>query len=257
METNDGGILSAEQVTALREKYPTPKTPAERREAARLRKQAQRTRDKEKAEIKAAISQAETIQQLWAESLKTTDAGKLAGWKAREEEVEVQLGAMRDCVEGRAFDDQFMEDVDTDTQNMVRAYGECAATPILLVGQFWRDPEMLSKLTSGDTPTAIFAKFGVLTALPDIRVHQWEQFIVSHRGSNQPMPAPVFYTQIRCSQCDAPPTSVSVATAEAYRRANNFLCQSCLAKRAAARRFTEEHHQQENVIFDSYGRVKS
>ena len=39
-------ILSPEKVTALQEKYPTPKTPAERSEAARQRKRDQRARDK-------------------------------------------------------------------------------------------------------------------------------------------------------------------------------------------------------------------
>jgi hypothetical protein len=84
-ENDDGGILSAEQVAALQEKYPTPKTPAERREAARLRKRAQRTRDKEKAETKAAMSQAETVQQFWAESLKLVESEKFAMWQVREE----------------------------------------------------------------------------------------------------------------------------------------------------------------------------
>jgi hypothetical protein len=182
VENDDGGILSTEQVTALQEKFPTPTTPAERREAARLRKQAQRIRDKEKAEIKAAMSQADTIQQFWAESLKTADPAKLTEWKARQEQVEAQLGAMRDCMEGRAFDDQFIEDVDRDTRDMLREYGECGATPVLLLEKFWQDPETLAQLTKDENATAIFAKFGILMALPDIRVHQWEQFITAHRG---------------------------------------------------------------------------
>ena len=156
--------------------------------AARLRKQAQRIRDKEKAEIKAAMSQAETVQQFWAESLKTADPAKLAERKSRQEQVEAQLGSMRDCMEGRAFDDQFIEDVDRDTRDMLREYGECGATPVLLLENFWQDPETLAQLTKDENATAIFAKFGILMALPDIRVHQWEQFINAHRRRNEPMP---------------------------------------------------------------------
>jgi len=187
-ENDDGGILSVERVAQLQERYPTPKTPEERREAARLRKQAQRTRDKEKVEIKAAISQAETIQEFWAESLKTADPAKLAEWKARQEQVEAQLGAMRDVIEGRAFDDEFIEDVDRDMRDVLREYGECGATPVLLLEKFWQDPETLAQLTKDENATAIFAKFGILMALPDIRVHQWEQFITAHRRRNEPMP---------------------------------------------------------------------
>jgi hypothetical protein len=182
-ENDDGGILSAEQVAALQEKYPTPKTPAERREAARLRKRAQRARDKEKAETKAAMSQAETVQQFWAESLKLVESEKLAMWQVREEQMVAQLGAMRDCLEGRAFDNQFIEDVDCDTKDMLREFGEAAATPVLLCGKFWQEPELLVQLTKDESATAIFAKFGILVALPDIRVQQWTEFINSSRST--------------------------------------------------------------------------
>lgn len=130
MQVNEGGILSAEQLMALREKYPTPKTPEERREAARLRKQAQRTRDKEKAEIKAAMSQAETIQQFWAESVKTADPEKLAGWKARQEVVETLMGDLCTVMDGRSPDEEFPEDVDKQTRADIAAHGEVAVTPI-------------------------------------------------------------------------------------------------------------------------------
>lgn len=178
-ENDDGGILSAEQVAELRAVYPTPKTAAERREAARLRKAAQRTRDRAARETKAAMSQAEDIQAFWAESLKLADPEKLAEWQAREEQVVAQLGAMRDCLEGRAFDGQFIDDVDRDTKDMLREFGEVAATPVLLCGKFWQQPELLAQLTKNEGATAIFAKFGILVALPDIRVHQWTEFINS------------------------------------------------------------------------------
>jgi hypothetical protein len=147
--------------------------------ASANRRSAPATR--EKAEIKAAISQAETIQQFWAESLKVADPEKLTVWKARQEEVEGQLGAMR--LEGRAYDDQFIDDVDRDTNDMLREFGEAAATPVLLVGKFWQDPELLGQLTKNENATAIFAKFGILVALPDMRVHQWTEFVRSRRSA--------------------------------------------------------------------------
>jgi hypothetical protein len=94
---------------------------------------------------------------------------------------------MRDVLEDRAFDDQFIDDVDRDTKDMLREY-ECGATPVLLLEKFWQDPETLAQLTKDENATAIFAKFGILMALPDIRVHQWEQFITAHRRRSEPMP---------------------------------------------------------------------
>lgn len=253
--SNDGGILSAEQVATLQEKYPTPKTPAERREAARLRKQAQRTREKEKAEIKAAMSQAEDIQAFWSESLKQADPEKVTEWQSREEQVVAQLGAMRDVLEGRAFDDEFIEDVATDTKDMLSEFGEAAATPVLLLEKFWQEPNLLAQLTKDENATAIFAKYGILIALPDIRVHEWEQFIDSRRSTA--LPAPTF-TTIACS-CGQP-TSVSVETARAY-ATRVYRCGCCIAKdstsRAAVAKALEvEYSTPENQIRDSWGRIK-
>jgi hypothetical protein len=184
---NDGGILSPAQVAALQEKYPTPKTPAEhakeRRDAARQRKRNQRARDKAEKETQAAISQAEDIKGFWAESSKLVDLEKLAKWQAREEQVAAQLGAMRDAMEGRAPDEEFIDDVNRDTNQMLRESGEVAATPVLLCGKFWQDPELLAQLTKDENATAIFAKFGILVALPDIRVHQWTEFVNSRRST--------------------------------------------------------------------------
>jgi len=78
LENDDGGILSTEQVAELREKYPTPKTPAECKEAARQRKRDQRARDKAEKETQAAMSQAESIEEFWAESLKLADSEKVS-----------------------------------------------------------------------------------------------------------------------------------------------------------------------------------
>jgi hypothetical protein len=187
MTENDDGILSPAQVAALRAAYPTPKTPAERaqekREAARQRKRNQRARDKAEKETQVAISQADDIQAFWAESLKAVDPEKLSKWQAREEQVIAQLGAMRDAMEGRAPDEEFIDDVDRDTNEMLHEFGEVAATPVLLCAKFWQDPELLAQLTKDENATAIFAKFGILVALPDLRVHQWTEFVNSRRST--------------------------------------------------------------------------
>jgi len=63
---------------------------------------------------------------------------------------------------------------------MLREYGEAGVTPIVLIGKFWQDPNLLAQLTTGEAPSSVFAKFGVLIGLPDLKVHQWNEFM-AHR----------------------------------------------------------------------------
>jgi hypothetical protein len=182
-------ILSSEQVTALQEKYPTPKTAEQKREEARQRKREQRARDKATKETRTAMSQAEDIQQFWAESLKTADQGKLAEWQTRQEYVEALLGDIRTVLEGRAADAEFITDVADEIRANIKEHGITGVTPILLIGQFWKHPELLAKLTSGDSPSAIFATLGFLLAVDDYSLHKWEQFL-SLRAVQTAIPQP-------------------------------------------------------------------
>jgi hypothetical protein len=256
-ENDDGGILSAEQVTALQKKYPRPKTPAER-------KQAQRTRDKEKAEITAAMSQAETVQQFWSESLKLADPAKLAEWKAIEEQVTAQLGAMRDCLEGRAFDDQFILDVDEDTKAMLEKNGEAGVTPVLLIPKFWQEPNTTALFIKNDA-TSVFARYGLLIGLPDIRVHEWKGFIVSRSSKSTAISND--YVAMKCNSCNLPTgvESVPRSIAEQYAALHiKFECSACRAKETVSRAVSRTAVGQETLyqspdshaLFDEYGRVR-
>jgi len=93
---------------------------------------------------------------------------------------------MREAVEGRAPDELYIDDVDRDTKDMLKEYREVAATPVLLLGQFWQDSNLLAQLTKDENATAIFAKYGILVALPDLRVHQWQQFIAVEKPTRIP-----------------------------------------------------------------------
>lgn len=192
-----------------------------------------------------AIEVLETIQDFWAVSLPSANPKKLAEWQARQEYVEALLGDIRTVLEGRSPDEEFITDVDDEVRADIKEFGEAGITPILLIGKFWQNPELLSELTSGDTPTTVFARFGILTALPDVRVHQWKAF-TQKRRSEQPQQE-VFYVPIRCTQCNDLPTSVSSGVAAAYNRTRGYICQSCIDKAAKVRDFAH----QDNVRADA------
>lgn len=187
------GILTAEQVLALQ--TPAQKTTAEEREQERLRGIARRA----DAKVRESMSQAETIQEFWVESRKLADATKLTEWQTRQEYVEALLGDLRTALEGRSPDPEFIQDVDDELKSNIAEFGEAGITPILLIGKFWKNPDLLAQLTSGDTPSAIFARVGVLVALPDLKIHQWNEF----------MDAPDSHASERHSDCEeTQPTGV-------------------------------------------------
>jgi hypothetical protein len=180
------GILSAEQVLALQ--TPQQIATAEARERERQRGIARRAEKK----VLDSMSEAEDIQQFWAESLKLADAQKLAEWRERQECVLDTMHWMESWMSGTynvsPSETEYyvgIEEGDEDLRRDIAEHGECGATPILWVGKFWQDPNLLAQLTSGETPSAIFAKFGILTALPDLRVHQWEQFMAARRATQK------------------------------------------------------------------------
>jgi hypothetical protein len=240
----------------------TPEQAAARRAADAQRKRAERARKKLEAETQATqegLNAVETIQDFWAISLRGLDVAKLAGWKLRQEYVEALLGDIRTVLERRAPDDQFIDDVDEELRADIKEHGVAGVTVPLLIGPFWKNPELLAKLTSGDdTPSTIFARFGILTAVDDFNLHKWDTFIAAHRRSKQPRveTSQVFYVSLHCSSCSAPPMAVSSAVAEAYGRTKQYLCGNCLSKAAKLRNFTQEQRSPDHAIFDGWGRVK-
>ena len=187
------GILSSEQVAALQ--TPQQIEAAEARERERLRGIARRA----DAKVRESMSQAETIQEFWAESRKLADATRLAEWQTRQEYVEGLLGDLYTVLDGRSPDEEFIQELDDALKADIAEFGEAGVTPILLIGKFWQDPNLLAQLTSGDTPSAIFARVGVLVALPDLKIHHWNEF----------MDAPDSHASERHSDCEeTQPTGV-------------------------------------------------
>jgi hypothetical protein len=241
---------------------------AARKAADAQRKRDERARKKTEAATQATqdqLAQAETLEQFWAASITKADPQKLAEWKARQEEIFDTLYWMKQVMDGTydvtPDDTEYyvgIEEGDEDIKRMLRD-GQAFATAVLLL-PFWKEPHTLAQLTQGgeNHPTTIFAKFGILTALPDWKVYEWEQFMQAHRRKNQPrIEVPqVFYVPMTCSLCNAPPTAIPSAVAEAYRRTKNYVCISCMEKAAKIKNFTQEHRAPENTTFDSWGRVK-
>lgn len=74
-------------------------------------------------------SQAETIQEFWAESRKLGDATRLAEWHTGQVYVEALLGDLHTGLEGRSPDPEFIQDVDKELRADIAEFGEAGVTP--------------------------------------------------------------------------------------------------------------------------------
>lgn len=231
----------------------------QRKEKEKLRGRARRAEAKKAEEAAAAqkqVNTVETIEDFWAISRPGLDVGKWAEWLARQDYVEALLGDIRMVLEGREPDAEFIEDVDEQTREDVKQHGVAGITVPLLIGKFWQSPTLLEKLTSGDSPTAVFAKFGLLIAIDDYSLHKWNTFIAAHRRKSQPQPVKTQqWVTLTCSVCHERPTAVSSESAAQYARTGDYKCLSCLDKLTKVRNFTK--YIRSHQIFDKWGRVRT
>jgi hypothetical protein len=153
----------------------------------RRAKDAKRKRD-ERARKKSP-TKADSLKQFRAASLATANPQKLAEWRARQEEILDTLHWMRQVIGGtynvNPADTECyvsIEEGDEDIKQMLREYGEVSATAVLLLPL----SQTLAHLRKDgeNHPTSIYARFGILTALPDYKVHEWKQFMA--RRQSQP-----------------------------------------------------------------------
>lgn len=219
-------ILTPEQITAIQNKGLTP---AQQDAAERRKKDADRKRlERQSAKIIEQMSALEDIHQFWAESRKLADPQKLVEWQARQEYVKALLVDLHTVLEDRSPDPKFIRDVDDELKADIAEFGQTGVTPILIIGKFWQESNLLAQLTSGDSPNAIFAKFGILVALPDLKIHQWNEFVAAEQPAKaQPGNG---FTTLQCTSCNAITGAVSVPTSIRDRYIElgiPFRCQRC------------------------------
>ncbi len=234
---------------------------AKRKRDARARKKVEQATAASRDELNSA----ETIQEFWAASVKTADPQKLAAWRERQERVldtlyflDANLNGTYDVSPDDTACYVSVEEGHEDLRRDIAEHGICAVTVIGLLGKFWQQPELLEKLTKSGDATTIAALYGIMTAVPDIRVHQWDDFVAKRRSKNAPLYTPaVSYISLRCARCCAPPMSVPIELAAAYKNNREYLCINCIEKAAKVKAFVTEQRGDEHRILDPWGRAKT
>jgi hypothetical protein len=170
------GILSTEQVASLQ----TPQEIAERerKDQDAARKREERARERAQREFGSI----ETMEALWEFNRTSLSEVELNALLERQEEMFDLIFCMRKYVDGTyeqttdAEDRVPVEAIAEEVEMEVQQHG-VVTMEIVLIDDYWKTP-LYEKFQSEPTsPTSIFARLGVVTAIPSHSLHNWEEFM--------------------------------------------------------------------------------
>ena len=170
------GILTAEQVLALQ--TPAQKTTAEQREQERLRGIERRAL----ARVEKQLESITTKEDLWQLNRSLVPEAELNALLERQEAMFDLIFCMRKYVDGTYEQTTDVEDrvpvaaIAEEVELEVEQYG-AVTMEIVLIDDYWKTP-LYEKFQSEPTsPTSIFARLGVVTAIPSHSLHNWDEFM--------------------------------------------------------------------------------
>ena len=239
------------------------------REQARLRKQKQRAKEKqekEQAKEAADLGKYKTPLEYWQAQQAQLPALDVAKMLERHDDLLLLVDVMREYVQygiGKTSQQDLDATIEEVKQEMKK--GE-VLMEITLIPKFWIDKPFFQSVVERGGPTATFARYGLLEALPTHSVYDFQQKFMK----------PTFVTPadmqewktLVCSQC--PPERklessrcVPAEIAEAYGSGKaKFVCHRCRAGEAQSRKLSPQailgNNQSDaaNQLFDSFGRIR-
>jgi hypothetical protein len=199
----------------------------------------------------------ESAEEFWNANRKQLSSEEIAAFERRTREILLLADAMLEYVNGTdGTNESDLRATVEEIRDEIKAHGEVAVEVAFI--DFWRNDEksFLQRVIASGGPTATFAKYGYLTALPSNRVYEFlKQF-------GAPTPAvniTTAYTTMRCA-CGST-TAVQKAVADMFAEAQKaYRCLNCIDAerklRAPLVGIHREFAQPESNIFDQYGRLK-
>ena len=161
-------ILTEEQIVEL-------KATANRKEA-RAKNKAKKQRDQraEEKEVRDA-----TPEIFWKRNRDVANQTQIAALVERQQYVFALLDDIRTVIEDHAPDTEFAADVEEEIKADVGEHGICQMEVVLL--EFWKSPELFAELMERGDATSTFARYGLVTAVPGHRLHEWESWLRSRK----------------------------------------------------------------------------
>jgi hypothetical protein len=207
--TNAKQLKDAVRREELRQIPKADRTPEEQREFSRL--EARRHRANAKGNDADSLSNVETAEEFWSANRLLANGQKIHAWREQEQRVLDQiywlnvgwrtspqdpnfvglnegLADLDDFIDefGLVHDDEYKNPI---LQNVRPLWSVWADKPddVPFVGTimgFWRNPEIFNALLKESEPTAIYARYGIRTALPAYHVRLFKQRITEHLRSD-------------------------------------------------------------------------
>lgn len=236
------GILSAEQILAIRGGAPqtveTAEEAAARREAERLRGVKRRA----EARIEKQVESVTSLQDLWKLNRSTLSEQRLADFHEREERVLDLISWMDLVVSGNNVppDDPCYVSLDEGRQDVeahVAANG-FTMIEISLLGEFWKSADLYARFLLRTDSTSTFARYGFVVGIPAHRYQEWQELLAAGTATPTATPFSNGYTTLKCSIPDCPswPDAVSESIASEYREKNiPYRCGRCIRLEHQAR----------------------
>jgi hypothetical protein len=169
-------ILPDAQVLALQTPQQIAEAEARARDAERKRLDRQRERE---AKMFGSI---ETKEALWQLNRSLVPEAELNALLERQEEMFDLIFSMRKYVDGTYEQTTDVEDrvpvaaIAEEVESEVEQYG-VVTMEIVLLDDYWKTPLYEKFQSEPTTPTSIFARLGVVTAIPSHSLHNWDDFM--------------------------------------------------------------------------------
>jgi hypothetical protein len=229
-------ILSPEVIDGLQ-------TPAQIADRERKDKDAARKKfERQKAAAEKAVADIETKEDLWQHNRKLLSESELTALLEKQERVFDQVHWVNGVLDGTNLppDDPDYVSVEEGAEDLlafVKTHGT-VTMEVALIPEYWKTPLYRDKFQHGTDPTSIFARLGLVTALPGHKVHQFEQFIAAQNvTSTATVPSGSGFVTMMCgcntlTGAEAVPTEI----AEAYKaQGKTYLCRKCRSLEAQSR----------------------
>jgi hypothetical protein len=218
------GILSDATITKIKATTTRRKSKRDANNAA-----AYAVRRKQRVEEKEILDA--TPDAFWQRNISVANQTRLAELLEQQERVFDQLHWMDAQVNGTYDVDPNdatvyvgVEEGAADVAADVATNGICQMEVLLV--EFWRTPAVFAQLTQRENATATFARLGIITAIPDHRLHAWQTWLASRRPNESQSSG---WTTLQCA-CGERPSAVPKEIAERYQQLQKvFLCERCIA----------------------------
>jgi hypothetical protein len=149
-------------------------------DAARQRKV--RANKKHEKQAKAAVEQSQTLDAFWKAQRGLVSPSTLAPLLERQETVLDSLHWLKQQLDGTydvdPTDAECFVGWEEGAADLIRDYeshGFCQTE--ISMNEFWKHPELFQTLTSRNDATATYARYGIITAIPDHHYHAFQKFL--------------------------------------------------------------------------------